>query len=180
MYIYIYCQVLNLGEVVVQLMKPEDGGWRATRQARRCARIETALEGEGRPRQKQPSTLRCPILTSSDPNTKFRAAGAPPKEIHPDRRMDPRGSPIIASFVPFLFLLLVVVFSSVIPASAGGAGGGGGNGNGTAVPFRSAEELLRFQRIKAQLARTRDASVKTIQACIHSFLAVVVVLQLQR
>ena len=70
-------------------------------------------------------------------------------------------SPIIASFVPFL--LLLVSSSVVIPASAGGGGG-----NGTAAPFRSAEELLRFQRIKARLARTRDASVKTIQACARS------------
>ncbi|KAG2624896.1 uncharacterized protein LOC120697553 [Panicum virgatum] len=68
-------------------------------------------------------------------------------------------SPIIASFVPFL--LLVFSSSVVILASAGGGGGGG---NGTAAPFRSAEELLRFQRIKARLARTRDASVKTIQS----------------
>ncbi|PAN17485.1 hypothetical protein PAHAL_3G135300 [Panicum hallii] len=68
-------------------------------------------------------------------------------------------SPIIASFVPFL-LLLLVSSSVVIPASAGGGGGS----NGTAAPFRSAEELLRFQRIKARLARTRDASVKTIQS----------------
>ena len=71
-------------------------------------------------------------------------------------------SPIIASFVPFL--LLLVSSSVVIPASAGGGGGG----NGTAAPFRSAEELLRLQRIKARLARTRDASVKTIQACVPS------------
>ena len=70
-------------------------------------------------------------------------------------------SPIIASFVPFL--LLLVSSSVVIPASAGGGGG-----NGTAAPFRSAEELLRLQRIKARLARTRDASVKTIQACVPS------------
>ncbi|KAG2616668.1 uncharacterized protein LOC120664258 isoform X2 [Panicum virgatum] len=67
-------------------------------------------------------------------------------------------SPIIASFVPFL-LLLLVSSSVVIPASAGGGGG-----NGTAAPFRSGEELLRLQRIKARLARTRDASVKTIQS----------------
>ena len=72
-------------------------------------------------------------------------------------------SPIIASFVPFL--LLVFSSSVVILASAGGGGGGG---NGTAAPFRSAEELLRLQRIKARLARTRDASVKTIQACARS------------
>ena len=71
-------------------------------------------------------------------------------------------SSIIASFVPFL--LLLVSSSVVIPASAGGGGGG----NGTAAPFRSAEELLRLQRIKARLARTRDASVKTIQACVPS------------
>nr|CAB3464091.1 unnamed protein product [Digitaria exilis] len=79
--------------------------------------------------------------------------------------MDPRcigsGSPIIASFVPFLlFSLLVVSSSSSVPASAPGGG------NGTTVMFRSARELLRFQRIKARLAKTRDASVKTIQACI--------------
>ncbi|KAK8456956.1 hypothetical protein SEVIR_3G101400v4 [Setaria viridis] len=74
--------------------------------------------------------------------------------------MDPHGSSIIASFVSFLFLL-VVSSSAVIPASAGA---GGSSSNGTAVPFRSADELLRFQRIKAQLARTRDASVKTIQS----------------
>ncbi|CAN6326829.1 unnamed protein product [Urochloa humidicola] len=74
--------------------------------------------------------------------------------------MDPRRSPIIASFVPFLFFfLLLILASSVVPASAGGGGG-----NGTAVPFRSADELVRFQRIMAQLARTRDASVKTIQS----------------
>ncbi|CAL5096854.1 unnamed protein product [Urochloa decumbens] len=77
--------------------------------------------------------------------------------------MDPRGSPIIASFVPFLLLLILVASSSVVRASAG-AGGGAGAGNGTAVPFRSAEEMLRFRRIMAQLARTRDASVKTIQS----------------
>ncbi|CAL4902727.1 unnamed protein product [Urochloa decumbens] len=75
--------------------------------------------------------------------------------------MDPRGSPIIASFVPFLFLLLLLVTSSSVVTASAGAGGGG---NGTAVPFRSADEMLRFQRIKAQLARTRDASVKTIQS----------------
>ncbi|CAN6340779.1 unnamed protein product [Urochloa humidicola] len=77
--------------------------------------------------------------------------------------MDPLGSPIIASFVRFLFLLILVSSSSSVPASAGVAGGGGGS-NGTAVPFRSADELLRFQRIMAQLARTREASVKTIQS----------------
>ncbi|CAN6353904.1 unnamed protein product [Urochloa humidicola] len=77
--------------------------------------------------------------------------------------MDPLGSPIIASFVRFLFLLVLVSSSSSVPASAGAAGGGGGS-NGTAVPFRSADELLRFQRIMAQLARTREASVKTIQS----------------
>lgn len=83
--------------------------------------------------------------------------------------MDPRcigrGRTIIASFVPFLLFLLVVFSSSVIPAAARGGG------NGTTVPFRSAGELLRFKRIKARLAKTRDASVKTIQACILQFLA---------
>nr|CAB3460369.1 unnamed protein product [Digitaria exilis] len=73
--------------------------------------------------------------------------------------MDPRcigsGSPIIASFVPFLLLfslLVVSTSSSSVPTSAPGGG------NGTTVMFRSARELLRFQRIKARLAKTRDAS----------------------
>ncbi|OEL33170.1 hypothetical protein BAE44_0005808 [Dichanthelium oligosanthes] len=71
--------------------------------------------------------------------------------------MDPRciSSPIIASFVSFLLLV------SSVQASAGG---GSSNGTETAVPFRSAEELLRFQRIKAQLSRIKDASVKMIQS----------------
>ncbi|TVU17281.1 hypothetical protein EJB05_33301 [Eragrostis curvula] len=72
-------------------------------------------------------------------------------------------SPIIAAgFVAFLVLLFSSSSSSAV--SSASAGGGGAGSNGTRVAFRSGEELLRWQEIVAELARVRNASVKTIQS----------------
>ncbi|KAL5201971.1 hypothetical protein ABZP36_012923 [Zizania latifolia] len=64
---------------------------------------------------------------------------------------------IIASFVSFLFFFLLFA------ASASATTSRHGGSNGTTV-LHSGEELLRFQRVKVQLARIRRASVKTIQS----------------
>jgi hypothetical protein len=71
--------------------------------------------------------------------------------------------PIIATLVSFLLIPILL-------SSSASATGGGGNGSTTAqVLLRSGEEQLRFQQMKAQLARVREASVKTIQVCLtHS------------
>ncbi|XP_062179293.1 protein neprosin-like [Phragmites australis] len=66
---------------------------------------------------------------------------------------------IISIIVTFVSFLLLVSFSS-FPALASAGGGS----NGTRVAFRSGEELLRFQRIKAHLDKMMNASVKTIQS----------------
>ncbi|XP_051178613.1 protein neprosin [Lolium perenne] len=66
--------------------------------------------------------------------------------------------PIIATLVSFLLIPILL-------SSSASATGGGGNGSTTAqVLLRSGEEQLRFQQMKAQLARVREASVKTIQS----------------
>ncbi|BAS92475.1 Os05g0169800 [Oryza sativa Japonica Group] len=65
-----------------------------------------------------------------------------------------RPRPIIATFVPFLLLLFF--FAVVVAASS--------SSNGTAAALHPGEELLRLERVRAQLARVRRASVKTIQS----------------
>jgi hypothetical protein len=66
--------------------------------------------------------------------------------------------PIIAAFVSFLIIPILV-------SSSASATGGAGNGSTAAqVLLRSGEEQLRFEQMKAQLARVKEASVKTIQA----------------
>jgi hypothetical protein len=70
------------------------------------------------------------------------------------------GRLIIALVVAFL----LVILSSSFPASSAAASATAGAGNGGArAAFRSGEETLRWERIEAQLARVRNASVKTIQ-----------------
>uniref|UniRef100_A0A0E0DMN4 Neprosin PEP catalytic domain-containing protein n=1 Tax=Oryza meridionalis TaxID=40149 RepID=A0A0E0DMN4_9ORYZ len=59
-----------------------------------------------------------------------------------------RPRPIIAIFVPFLLLLF---FAVVVVASS--------SSNGTAAVLHSGEELLRFERVRAQLARSPDGDV---------------------
>ncbi|KAL6607765.1 hypothetical protein ACP70R_040828 [Stipagrostis hirtigluma subsp. patula] len=73
--------------------------------------------------------------------------------------VDTKIGPIIAVIVPFLLL-----FSFLFSASASAAKLRGGGSNGTRAAFLSGEELARFRMIKAQLERTRNASVKTIQS----------------
>ncbi|TVU17334.1 hypothetical protein EJB05_33359 [Eragrostis curvula] len=73
------------------------------------------------------------------------------------------GSPIIAAgFVAFLVLLFFS--SSSAASSSASAGGGGAGSNGTRVAFQSGEELIRWQRIVAELNRVRNVSVKTIES----------------
>ncbi|XP_062232458.1 protein neprosin-like isoform X2 [Phragmites australis] len=79
------------------------------------------------------------------------------------RYISSRSSQIIASFVSFL--LLLVRFSSFpTSASASATRLREGSSNGTEVPFRSGVELRTLRRFKVQLAKARNASVKTIQS----------------
>uniref|UniRef100_A0A0D3G3R3 Neprosin PEP catalytic domain-containing protein n=1 Tax=Oryza barthii TaxID=65489 RepID=A0A0D3G3R3_9ORYZ len=60
-----------------------------------------------------------------------------------------RPRPIIATFVPFLLLLFF--FAVVVAASS--------SSNGTAAALHPGEELLRLERVRAQLARSPDGDV---------------------
>ncbi|EEC78598.1 hypothetical protein OsI_18622 [Oryza sativa Indica Group] len=58
-----------------------------------------------------------------------------------------RPRPIIATFVPFLLLLFF--FAVVVAASS--------SSNGTAAALHPGEELLRLERVRAQLAQGQES-----------------------
>jgi hypothetical protein len=170
---------------VLQVVKKQGRELQQSNQTRTavCAQaLQTALEEPqaAAAAASSGSEAATPASDPPVPNTKSRTGGtrqAPPKEIHHPRMASSfcfgfgfgfgRRRPIIACFVPFFLLpiLLLVSFLASASAAAVTTTKQGSTGNATRrVAFRSEEELRGFRSITARLARLRDASVKTIQA----------------
>jgi hypothetical protein len=123
----------------------------------------SSREEEDNPLQLQPASIQTELISSSSSNskpTKFR-------EIQERYERDRSTSLTMASsgcssnrLRQTIVVALLLLASSSCLASAKHRG----NGTTTTVPFHGKDELRRYRKIMAQVARLKKASVKTIQA----------------
>jgi hypothetical protein len=123
----------------------------------------SSREEEDNPLQLQPASIQTELISSSSSNskpTKFR-------EIQERYERDRSTSLTMASsgcssnrLRQTIVVALLLLASSSCLASAKHRG----NGTTTTVPFHGKDELRRYRKIMAQVARLKKASVKTIQS----------------